>query len=401
MTTATLAQLQKENAALRRALRVLHDVANLLMAAEDVRATAYAVLTSVTAGVGLAFNRAMLFVPSQTSGVLTGLAAVGPDSRHEADQVWRSIERDAPDLMTLYEAGLLQLEAPSALDQQVRALQLNLRTTHRHTPVAVMLEDLGAEPSDALGGLFHLPTCVAAPMPLSDGQRGALVVDNCYTARVPDGVERLVLGLVAGHAGRALVAARHRAALARQARTDALTGLDARHVGMALLRHAVANAHAGGPEVALIMVDLDRFKAVNDTYGHPVGDRVLTDVAARIKGILRKGERAFRYGGEEIGLVLVGCSVADAAVAAERVRTQLEADPVTVPGFAALNITCSVGVATSARFGRDEATLLRAADDALLVAKRNGRNRVEIAELPSAGGWVTPALPGPEPSSTG
>lgn len=103
---ASLASLRAENDALRRALRLLSEVANLVRAAEDPDATAYAILTGVTAGVGLGMNCAMIFEPDpHDPDVLVGRAAVGPHDRAEADRVWRAIEAEQPSLETLYEAG--------------------------------------------------------------------------------------------------------------------------------------------------------------------------------------------------------------------------------------------------------------------------------------------------------
>jgi GGDEF domain-containing protein len=104
---ASLASLRAENDALRRALRLLSEVANLVRAAEDPDATAYAILTGVTAGVGLGMNCAMIFEPDpHDPDVLVGRAAVGPHDRAEADRVWRAIEAEQPSLETLYEAGV-------------------------------------------------------------------------------------------------------------------------------------------------------------------------------------------------------------------------------------------------------------------------------------------------------
>lgn len=375
---SSYASLADENAALRRALRLLSDVANLARAAEDPDATAYAILTGVTAGVGLGLNRAMIFEPSPgQDGVLVGRAAIGPASLEEADRVWRAIEHERPDLETLYEAGLRLRGEASVLDAQVRGMRIALDEHPRSILARAALGVVGAESSDDVGGLFA-PTAIAAPMRGREGSRGVLVADNRWSGRTPDAITRLVFGMVADHAGRALFAADRWAEVAREARVDALTGLDARRVGMALLEHASAAALAGGGGVALCLLDVDHFKHVNDEHGHPVGDRVLCEVAARVRGALVRGERAFRYGGEEIGVIVPASDAALAVERARRIREAVGAAPIAMPGLGALRITCSAGVALHEP-EHDAASLLRAADDALLRAKRGGRDRLEIA----------------------
>lgn len=395
---ASLASLRAENDALRRALRLLSEVANLVRAAEDPDATAYAILTGVTAGVGLGMNCAMIFEPDpHDPNVLVGRAAVGPFDRAEADRVWRAIEAEQPSLETLYEAGLRRRRERGRFDASVRGARVDLRGDHVLSLAAsraVLAEGRAvlAEGADALDGLLHPPTTLAAPMRGREGLRGVLVADNRFTGRVPDPVARLVFEMVADHAGRALFSADRFAQVAAEARIDALTGLDTRRVGFALLEHAVGVALAERRALGLLVLDVDHFKHVNDTYGHPIGDVVLAEVAHRVRSALRRGERAFRYGGEEI-VVIVEDGTLDATFrAGERLRAAvasgpIEVGPVGVSGVAgsaearrAIEITCSVGVAATPPERADAVTLLRAADDALLRAKRRGRDRVERSD---------------------
>ncbi|MFO0568718.1 MAG: hypothetical protein U0263_23855 [Polyangiaceae bacterium] len=163
--TSEQGALARENAALRQAVDLLHRVSNLVRQSLELEPTCYALLTGVTAGVGLGLNRAMLFfVDESERELLRGVAAVGPADRDEADRIWKSIENDAPDLHELYQAGLRQRAEASALDRQVRALSVR---ADGDTPVALALRRATAvhgEGSDDLRGLLHLPTAVAAPL---------------------------------------------------------------------------------------------------------------------------------------------------------------------------------------------------------------------------------------------
>jgi diguanylate cyclase (GGDEF)-like protein len=133
----------------------------------------------------------------------------------------------------------------------------------------------------------------------------------------------------------------------------------------------------GGP-VSLVLLDLDRFKGVNDTHGHERGDEVLRDVAYEIRKSLRSFELIYRIGGEEFLVLLPGVALPEALEVAERVRRAVtEARP------GDLDVTLSGGVAADAGESIRYAQLFRDADHALLAAKRGGRDRVEVAGEPS------------------
>ena len=143
-------------------------------------------------------------------------------------------------------------------------------------------------------------------------------------------------------------------------------------------------AHLTGGAVSLILLDLDRFKEVNDTHGHKRGDAVLSDVAYEIRKSLRSFELVYRIGGEEFLVLLPGVDLSESLEIAERVRHAVEEAR---PGNLAL--TVSAGVATGAGGHISYDTLFREADAALFEAKRAGRNRVE-----TAGGLSRLAFPG-------
>lgn len=127
--------------------------------------------------------------------------------------------------------------------------------------------------------------------------------------------------------------------------------------------------------LSLVMLDIDHFKKINDTYGHPAGDAALRHTAALLERHLRKGDQAARYGGEEFALVLPGTDAKGAMRLAERVRGAVQASRCD-HGDARLTLTVSAGLALWPDDGRDSDVLLAAADKALYVAKERGRNRV-------------------------
>ena len=165
--------------------------------------------------------------------------------------------------------------------------------------------------------------------------------------------------------------------LSRMAAYDELTGLFNRRSLFHTLETEVSRGKRYRRELSLLMLDLDAFKRVNDTYGHPAGDQVLREFARRMRSVLRTMDAACRYGGEEFCAILPETSAAGAMTAAERIRSTCAAAPFeTTAG--AIPLTVSIGVATAAPNVAGTANdLLGQADNALLRAKRGGRNRVE------------------------
>ncbi|MBY4896022.1 GGDEF domain-containing protein [Cupriavidus sp. AU9028] len=167
------------------------------------------------------------------------------------------------------------------------------------------------------------------------------------------------------------------------ANTDFLTGVLSRKAFEDMAARAIGRAANSGTAVALLIVDVDRFKMVNDTWGHAAGDAVLTAFAQTLTGSVRPGDRIGRLGGEEFAVLLPGATGADAQRIAERIRAAAAAAPVHW-GKAAIAYTVSGGHATW-RHGDTLATLAERADAALYLAKVSGRNRVHSAEPAETG----------------
>ncbi|NKC32796.1 PleD family two-component system response regulator [Falsiroseomonas selenitidurans] len=154
--------------------------------------------------------------------------------------------------------------------------------------------------------------------------------------------------------------------------TDPLTGLRNRRYVRRHLEGVLRNSGA-----AVLLMDVDRFKAVNDTYGHASGDVVLREVAERVRGHLRAADVVARYGGEEFLVVMSGAATEDGMLVAERLRAAIANVPVVAEGIP-LTITMSIGVAAGG-IGAQADDVISAADAALYRGKNNGRNRVEAA----------------------
>jgi diguanylate cyclase (GGDEF)-like protein len=157
---------------------------------------------------------------------------------------------------------------------------------------------------------------------------------------------------------------------------DALTGMLTRHALAQVFQRELTFAAVGQYEISLIMIDIDHFKLVNDTYGHVAGDTVLARVAHVVADTIRATDFAFRMGGEEFLLVLKGASLKVALAQAEMMRKEVEQIAFNFNG-AAVSVTASFGVATFvAPFSADLEKMIELADAKLYESKHNGRNRV-------------------------
>ncbi|MHB1846526.1 MAG: GGDEF domain-containing protein, partial [Deltaproteobacteria bacterium] len=157
-------------------------------------------------------------------------------------------------------------------------------------------------------------------------------------------------------------------------RQDALTGLLNRRSLEERIAEEFRRAQRHGDALCVLMLDLDEFKRINDRRGHPFGDRVLRGVAKRIAESVRETDFCARYGGEEFSVILPRTSLNGALTVAERIRTSVERE-----GLDGEQVTVSIGVAgLPGASSASPELLVRAADEALYVAKREGRNRTKI-----------------------
>lgn len=171
--------------------------------------------------------------------------------------------------------------------------------------------------------------------------------------------------------------------LREQASTDALTGLYNRRHFREVLQRELARAKRNSTSIALVMIDLDYFKKINDTYGHGAGDLVLREMGALLKENLRAGDTACRFGGEEFALILPESGGEGARLKAETLRRAVSELDLAYDGRELGRLTASFGIALFPDHAGDPDALLRAADEALYAAKGAGRNRVLIQEAPA------------------
>jgi diguanylate cyclase (GGDEF)-like protein len=291
----------------------------------------------------------------------------------------RLIDPDDPDVLVLAASFGL---APETLEQA------------RRSPLS---EGIGGQAittralafsHDYVSSIRALPTFVddgvqasmAAPVFQGDKAVGSLIIASRQAGRVYSESEQEVLLAFAEHTGLALNDARTVAALheavseaTRQARQDPLTGLPNR----AEFLERLSETRGSGIPLSVLFIDLDDFKLVNDTLGHPIGDALLRVVGERISGCVRGGDVVARLGGDEFAVLLPGTSPDRAELAAERIRQALGM-PFHLPGHD-VSIGASTGVVLSGSGGEESAEeLLRDADVAMYRAKSLGKGRAVV-----------------------
>jgi len=214
---------------------------------------------------------------------------------------------------------------------------------------------------------------IAEPLRLPAG--GTLAVAGPRTTLAAED-ERL-LAYLSGQAASALQVIDLHEQLQRQATMDEMTGLANRRRFQEALGKAIAHAHRTGEPLSLVLVDVDNFKRVNDTYGHQCGDSVLRALGAILRARTRAADTAARYGGEELAVIMPGTDAAGACISAEELRTAVAAAVVDGPDWP-VTVTASFGVAEIGPMVADGEALVAAADAALYIAKRTGKDRVVV-----------------------
>ena len=270
---------------------------------------------------------------------------------------------------------------------------LDLAATDRREPVGIRIGALApvvGAPAEGFGttavvvaeriaararSVYGLKHTISAPLTTDEGPVGAIVVSRRTADGWPASAER-ILASAAIEASAALARAYSHRQAEERASTDALTGLPNRRYFdefCALL----ARRRRSEDSVGVLMVDIDRFKVLNDTYGHGIGDEVLRAVAGAVAAAVREDDVPARYGGEEFAVLLRNPSLDVAIEVGERVREAVAALDLTAHGVAGASV--SVGVAVAERPDEPISDIIASADRALYEAKRGGRDRVVAA----------------------
>jgi diguanylate cyclase (GGDEF)-like protein len=301
------------------------------------------------------------------------------------------LARSFNDMAEQLGARLQELEAERGrLHDAITLFGDALSATHDVDQLLRVVLDAMLEATGAMGGLVIVDGGIAAQAGTVAGDERIEVPLRAgrinYGRVVLSGTDfsdddRMTAVSLAAHAVIALDNAHLHRIVEQQALVDGLTGLANRRAGERALEQELARAQRFGGNLALVLCDLDNFKAVNDRHGHLAGDDVLRELGEVLAETVRTVDVAARWGGEEFALVLPGTDAEGGVQLAERAREALEARTLLTPDGEPLQVTASFGVAAFPEHGEG---LVAAADAALYRAKRSGKNRVETAETPPA-----------------
>jgi len=243
---------------------------------------------------------------------------------------------------------------------------------------------VGADHHLLFPGAANLKSAALVPLPRKDRATGALCFGSRDATRFTRHHATDFLAHLGAVAAVCIENAVNRARLLRAGITDFLTGWHNRRYLQQRLKEELARAQRHAGSMACLMIDIDRFKGINDGYGHLAGDNALKEVAHRVEAQIRSMDTAARFGGDELAILLPEASAAEALTLAERIREVIAATPFSLTAQVERSLTVSLGVATVSP-GRHEADLkavadrlIADADAALYRAKALGRNRVQV-----------------------
>jgi diguanylate cyclase (GGDEF)-like protein len=251
--------------------------------------------------------------------------------------------------------------------------------------VPLRIDDLADADIPLGAGAEGVRSWLGVPIFMGGGVEGVLAIQSHQPGAFGEAAQRLLESI-----GHQVAASLQNAHLYQMAMVDSLTGLFVRRYFDARIEEEIERSKRYKTPFSVVMIDLDDFKALNDTHGHLVGDRVLRGVAAIVRGQMRGVDTAARYGGEELALILPRTEMVAAYNQAERVRAAIAEMRVAVdPGAGdgvVIATTASFGIAAYPESNAQTAEeLVRRADKALYRAKKTGKNRVELFWVDDAG----------------
>ena len=379
-----LHQAQKE-------LSVLYDISNAMRTTLELNHIMYIILTGVTSHAGLGFNRAILFLVNRQDRCLEAQMAIGPESGEHADQIWTYIKESDQKLEDLIaDDKLPQLQNSSTLYEAIKNLKIPLYTGegsllamafHKGPPLFLREPELDQYRNAPLLQVFHSKELIIVPLKGKEKIIGLIVADNIFTQKPITGEDVKIFVMLANQAGLAIENSQLYEMVVQKSHTDSITQVWNHGFFQHTLSEEMEKAKSANEKLTLLMIDIDNFKKLNDTYGHQNGDILLRELARLLKKSSRDRDFVCRYGGEEFSIILTQTSKEQGFDIAERMREEIAHH--SFPKFHAdkdLNIHVSIGLATSPDDAASKEELIAKADKAMYIAKFGGKNQTCIAD---------------------
>jgi len=373
----------------QRELSVLYNINMAMRTTLELNHILYIILTGVTAHTGLGFNRALLFLVDNNTRHLEAKMAIGPESGEDANNIWKHIRESKQELDDLIRKDkVVDISTSAKLYQSIKHLRIPLdpqvnsiltMAYHKSTPMLLKRDELSQYHDDPLLNIFHTSEFVVVPLKAQDVVNGLIIADNIYTKKPITEEDLKIFAMLANEAGLAIENSQLYEIVVQKSNKDSLTSLWNHGYFQDALAIEVKKARNKKIPLSLLMIDIDNFKKLNDTYGHRNGDRVIRELASILKNSSRDIDYVCRYGGEEFSIILTQTDKEQASSIAERIRENVMSHPMKeFKPNEDLTITISTGVATFPGDTDSPEDLIEKADQMMYVAKMSGKNQTCI-----------------------
>ncbi len=371
-------------------LNMLYEISCAMRTTLELKRVLYTILTGVTSHSGLGYNRALLFLADEKKTFLKCEMAIGPESGEQANRIWSHLKVSKQRM-----EDLIQVDKVSSVTEQsslFRSLKdIKFKITEefsgllqsafeKGTPWPVSPEEIELYQGDALLKIFPSREMVIMPLRVKDQIIGLVVADNIFTQKPIQEEELRIFSMLADQAALAIENSRLYEMTVLKSHTDPVTELWNHGYFQMRLSRELQHAIEDETSLSLVMIDIDDFKRLNDSYGHQHGDLVLKRMAQTFQEMSRCGDPVCRYGGEEFAIILPRTDKAQSQEIAERLRRQVaEYCFPSIREGECLQVTVSVGAATYPDDASSKEELIDLADKAMYVAKFSGKNRTCLA----------------------
>ncbi|MFA5088593.1 MAG: sensor domain-containing diguanylate cyclase [Candidatus Omnitrophota bacterium] len=375
----------------QRELSVLYNINSAMRTTLELNHILYIILTGVTSHTGLGFNRALLFLANKTTRHLEAKMTIGPESGEDAERIWKYIEESEPEMEDLIRKDKISYIATSSkLYKTIRDLKFPLdpqgdylltKAYYKGSPWLLRRAELEEYRNDPLLKVFQTSELAIVPLKAQDTVNGLIIADNLYTQKPITDDDLKIFVMVASQAGLAIENSRLYELVVQKSFKDSLTDLWNHGYFQNTLLEEIKKAMNKNTPLSLLMIDIDNFKSLNDTYGHQNGDTVLRDLAELLRNSSREIDCVCRYGGEEFSMILTQTDKGQAYTIAERIREKIA--NYKFQNFKPnqqLQITVSIGLASFPMDAGTPEELIEKADKSMYVAKLGGKNQTCVHE---------------------
>lgn len=369
-----------------RELDVLYEVSCAMRTTLELNHILYIILTGVTSHTGLGYNRALLFLVNPKTHNLECKMAIGPESGEHANRIWQYIEASHQDLDDLIKADkIAQVINESSLFKSLKDLKIPLipETSYilaaayqKGKPWHVPPEIISQYANDPLFRFFQTQELIIMPLRAKDTVIGLILADNIFTQKPITDDDIKIFSMLSDQAALAIENSRLYEMVVQKSLTDPITDLWNHRFFQEKLVDEIERMKQSPGALCLAMIDIDNFKALNDTYGHQHGDKILKELAQVLKDSSREKDLICRYGGEEFAILLRDTNKAKGLEIAERLRKNVESHAFSgVDPQQPLHITVSIGLAAYPEDTDSREKFISAADKAMYIAKFSGKNQ--------------------------